>query len=441
MNSKAKVLIEKNLRVFASSYYYCFISCFFKKILTLVCFAQAAKQTNKGSISYSKCILKLGDLCGFALRLAQGLELVETAREICVSVVSVFGCGFAALSKSKNSLGMPNRLSLIVFALFVVSTATAEKLSYRQQDDGQYLIFIENAQSQPQQYTVELLSFDKDKPVAIVEAFQASLMKGILEAKFSPKSLPDGLYYFDLKQDGVSVDVAKPTQLIWDNEYLTQTVQVDWEKSQLRWQPPNSCLARIVAVLPSGMMMDVVSGWKFYGAEEQVLTYDFIGDDSRDLRMQPNLSIFAQYITLPLNTFVCGQPDFGAYDSAQLFRKLEIPNTPLYFELSTNADMPEDGSDVYLGSENTSITVKLSDETAERLSGKRFEVLIYLDGEFIHEEAQGTSPYTYHLPKFTSNDRPQAISVNILDYLGNWGTQTLIFQFIQSNETKGHATH
>ena len=53
-----------------------------KDFLTLARFAQAAKHAKKDSVSYNNCISKLGDLCGFALRLAQGLEPVETAREI-----------------------------------------------------------------------------------------------------------------------------------------------------------------------------------------------------------------------------------------------------------------------------------------------------------------------------------------------------------------------
>lgn len=328
-------------------------------------------------------------------------------------------------------MNFSNKIAFVFFALFVVNTTTAEQLRYRQKDDGRYLVFIENAQAQPQQYSVDFLTLDQDELVATVSEFQPSLMKGILEAELSIESLPDGLYYLDLKSDGVSVGTAKPVSLIWDNEYLTQPVQVDRRTSELLWKPSAPCLARIVAVLPSGMMMDVVSSWKFYAVQEQALKYDFIGDDGRDLRVQANLPIFAQYIPLPLTVFVQGDPDFEAYASIPLVRALELPRTPLLFELSTNADLSEDDSGVYVGSDDISITVELSGETATRLNGKRFEILIYLDGEFIHEETQNTTPYNYLLPNFNATDRSQAVTVNVLDHLGNWGAQTLIFRFAQ----------
>lgn len=319
----------------------------------------------------------------------------------------------------------------LIFCLIAASTleAAVEKLRYRQQSDGEWRLFIENAQEDAEQYTVELISLNKDELESTVSGFKASLMKGILEGELSTTSLPEGVYYLNLNREGVSVGGAKPTRLIWDNEYLTQSVRVDRRNSVLRWKPATPCLARIVAVLPSGMTVDVVSGWKFYSAQDQVLEYDFVGDDGRNLQAMSNLSIFAQYITLPLNTFVQGQPEFEAYASMPLFRNLELPRDPLSFEFSTNAKLLNEDTGVYRGKEDTSITVKLDAETNKRLSGKRFEILIYLDGEFVHEEAQGTSPYTYILPTFDATDRPQNISVNVLDYLGNWGTQTLTFQF------------
>lgn len=324
-----------------------------------------------------------------------------------------------------------NKTIFAFFLFFVVNIAIAEKLSYRWQNDNLWRLFIEDAQGKNEQYSVELLSLEKDKPVASAGNFQESLMKGIKEANLSTESLPDGLYYFDLKRDDVSVNIARPTPLTWNNEYLTQTVQVDRRNSQLSWQPSVPCLARIIAVLPSGMLVDVVTEWAFYAAKEYALEYNFVGDDGRSIYSQANLSIFAQYIPLPLIFFVQGQPKFADYAASPLFQAIELPRIPLHFELSTNAHLIENDLGIYAGSDATSITVTLDEETAQQLSGKRFEVLIYLDGEFIHEEAQGTSPYTYRLPNFTVTDKPQAISVNVLDYLGNWGIQTLTFQFAQ----------
>jgi len=323
-----------------------------------------------------------------------------------------------------------NQTVLILFALLAVNYAAAEKLSYRLREDSQWRLFVENAKSEAEQYSVDLLDLNKKQPMRMVQTFQPSLMKGILERNLSTKGVPDGLYYMDLKRNGDSVNKTKPIPLVWDDAFLTQTVQVDRITSKLSWKPLVPCLARIIAVLPSGMLMDVVTEWTFYGVHEQIVDYNFIGDDGRTLRTQANLSIFAQYIPLPSTFFVQGQPKLSDYSAVSTFQDLKLPRTPLHFKLSTNAKLMNGDPETYLGSDTTSITVELDPQTAQQLSGRRFEVLIYLDGEFIHEEAQGASPYTYQLPELTTTDKPQAISVNVLDYLGNWGTQTLQFKFL-----------
>ena len=324
-----------------------------------------------------------------------------------------------------------NQTVFILLALLAVNIATAEKLSCRPKEDNQWRLFIENSRSEASDYSVDVIDLNKKQPVTTINTFQPSLMKGILEANLSIDSLPEGVYSMDLKREDVSLNPnqIQSNRLTWDNEYLTQTVDVDRRTSELSWEPSVPCIGRIVAVLPSGLLLDVVTEWTFYAAEGYTLEYDFIGDDGRSLRSQANLSIFAQCIPLPTDFLIQGQPEFAEYASHPFFKSLQLPCTPLSFDLSTNADRLDGDPGLYVGLDATSITVRLEPETANQLSGKRFEVLIYLDGEFIHEEAQGTSPYTYRLPGLTDTDQAQAISVNVLDYLGNWGTQTLHFQF------------
>jgi len=60
----------------------------------------------------------------------------------------------------------------------------------------------------------------------------------------------------------------------------------------------------------------------------------------------------------------------------------------------------------------------------KQIGTRRFEILIYADGTFVHEESQGVSPYTYILPVGLSKTTKE-LTVNLLDYEGNWGVTTI----------------
>jgi hypothetical protein len=78
--------------------------------------------------------------------------------------------------------------------------------------------------------------------------------------------------------------------------------------------------------------------------------------------------------------------------------------------------------------DNFPIRVEIADKDKARLTKAKFEVSIYVDGVFVVEDEEGTSPFTYQLNTQGINNGRHMITVNIISYSGEIGTASAMVE-------------
>lgn len=306
--------------------------------------------------------------------------------------------------------------SLLVF--FVAGTTTTlnaqTELRWRKASDNAIKLQIQNW---PQEVApkVSLKPFLQDKDVKatdkaskpfLLPAFEEMAVKGNWQLNnWMPDSelvgLAEGLYRFSVEgeeRDDGELQLPDQFQAV-RAELLHQTGEVSWSQ-------PTPGAVRVLLQFPSGLTLGTISDWQVYGPGEHTITYDFKGLDGIDYRYQPNLIATVQVASLPNDFFVVGNP------------VLKHANLPSYsYDLQMNLKQPE-------GTDHQVLRVELTPDTLKEIGTRRFEVLIYVDGVFVHEESQGVSPYSYILPDGITKGA-KLLTVNLLDYEGNWGVHTI----------------
>ena len=284
----------------------------------------------------------------------------------------------------------------------------------KDQGEGQWRFQLQGSTAPAGKYRLVVYDLLTQKKLTKLKGFQETGMKDVLVLDWDCK-LDEGIYYMQIFEGKTLVFGQSPEPLTWDEQnYETSNAELDRRYSLLRWKPSRASLSRINVALPSGLRLGEAASWRFHSNAVQEVSWDFLGEDGLHYREHPQLTPYLQSIPLPSYWFVVGQPLWESYKADDLFSALELPDTTLRFTLSEIEGDP------------SMIRVKLDPETEDYLAGRRYEVLLYLDGEFIHEESQGVNPYTYVLPENPNWQGKFPLTVNLLDYLGNWGTRSLL---------------
>ena len=103
------------------------------------------------------------------------------------------------------------------------------------------------------------------------------------------------------------------------------------------------------------------------------------------------------------------------------FRK--SPGLHISFPESTTNDQ---GIPVISGTVPVRIT--LDEKDSDWLAKTRFEIGIYVDYIFLLEDEEGTNPFNYQLNTAGLNKGLHKITVNIIGYEGEVGTQTVLVE-------------
>ena len=309
---------------------------------------------------------------------------------------------------------------------------------YSQRAAGEWLFQIQSAKPESV-YEVELVGALSSKAEIMIKDFQPSLVPAALESIWSPDPELEFIGYWRLKRDG---DIISPplSKVKFPEKFLITNAKLSRRLDSVVWQQSGPALSRVFVANRSGMLVDWVSSWQFAGIGAQQRAWDFLDNSKvRSYRSDSDLHAMAQTIPLGRRWIVVGTPSFTDQLAAlDVLSAIDLPKVPYDFSLSVPEvaavsleELP--GQPVFPVAAGTALRVMLDQESREKIGGRRFEILLYLNGEFIHEEAQGVDPYTFILPHFEGVKGLQYFTVNIIDYHGNIASQSIAIDYRTKN--------
>ena len=320
---------------------------------------------------------------------------------------------------------MRKKIALFI-TFFLCGEVLGEQVAFRKVDSGELYFQIQDARENAS-YSIELVSAGGKHSISTIDDFGPTTLPKVLEASWDG-DLPEGIYYYNLLRDGEAAGSSKhPVSL--DGEMDVVFAEVERREGKLRWEIGRPAVYRLVAGMNSGAFLGQVKPWSFTDGSKSEIDWDFnFGQGVKSLAQQPGLTVYAQYFPISRGFIISGEPEVGAAGEYLSEKDQELlPNRKIAFELyvgEKEMSRPSGVRDrlpmVHAG---TPIRVKLSEQSRDYLEKARFEVLIYIDGEFIHEESQGVDPYTFVFPEVIWADGKRTLAINVLDNVGNFGAQ------------------
>lgn len=292
-------------------------------------------------------------------------------------------------------------------------------------------------QQTPNQIQLQVQSWNKSEaPVALakplnpsgkpfeISEFQAMESAGFWQlqnydlAKTSP-----GLYRLSLK--GVEPTPENDSLLQTTGVYESVRGTIDHAESRVVWNQTRLGAARILLQFPSGMTIASPGGWQLYPPGEAALSLDLNEETGINYSFHPSLAATVQIA--PFSKDLLFIPDSEKETTIEDHFKLPdlgLPNQQLTFQAKALSASGKAQKKLQAGG---LLQITLDPKTIKFLDGRRYEILLYLDGEFLHEESQGVSPYLYLMPE-TLPQSSNSLTINLLNYEGNWGVQTMNIQ-------------
>jgi hypothetical protein len=254
-----------------------------------------------------------------------------------------------------------------------------------------------------------------------------------------PVALPDaGLYQLKLKKNGEWVSLEElPMVAVPKQGFRLLGGEIDRRNQKIHFTLSTSCIFRIVATNESQMNILTLQGWKFGSAGQKIeVPWDFWdGGKVKNYWSDPSLAVVADYIPLPEGFLVAGNPDFASHRGIPLLRGLQLPADEFKFDVSLRKGDLAKEKKMILKDQlpvievGDFVRVIVAPESLEILKGRRFEILYFLEGDFVHEETEGMSPSNYCLPNLGRPSGRYHLTVNIRDFNGNAGSSTVAFWY------------
>ncbi len=72
------------------------------------------------------------------------------------------------------------------------------------------------------------------------------------------------------------------------------------------------------------------------------------------------------------------------------------------------------------------VRVQIHEEDQKWLADTKYELALYIDNSFLMEDEEGVNPYTYHLNTIGLNDGLHSITVNLIGFDGDAGTESVL---------------
>jgi len=302
----------------------------------------------------------------------------------------------------------------------------AELLVYDFLPNSELRFQIQNAVKDVE-YRLEISDLERRIVHKEISSFSAGALPDVRSALIQC-DLEAGVYALRLYREG-DIVFESPQSLSQSGKQWSDAVDLDRREMDVKWSVSRPCLVRVNVAMNSGILVDTVSDWHISG-EGNFRSRWSIKDGSIEhghfYALSPSLYTYATYIPLKGDFLVVGRVALGDIDGSLSVEGFQLPQDTFSFDLKIEAQKAEG---VYQVSSGTPVRVELSSESKKLLAGKRYEILLYLDGEFIHEESQALDPYTYILPQIPWAGEHHYLSVNVLDYEGNFGIRTAKLKF------------
>ena len=308
--------------------------------------------------------------------------------------------------------------TIYIFSALLVCTSYAQNVQWRKIDSTTYYLQVqEHPKESPVLELYNAREAERSLVLEITEGWEKMSVDGFWEIKKWSPELPDGLYEFSFKD---SDQLALTNLLLAPERFKSITGKFDHLKKEITWEQSISGPARTMAQFSSGMMVAEPAGWSLWTDGTHSVKWDFIGKDGIDYENQPSIVPVIQFAPFHPHILVVGQPEF----ETDFLDLLKLPHESLECDLIL---LDQKGARLQSPEPGCLLRMSLTPDSRKLLQGRRFEFLVYLGGEFLHEEAQGVSPSTYILPS-TIPKNTTSLTVNIFDYEGNWGVSTITFE-------------
>lgn len=204
----------------------------------------------------------------------------------------------------------------------------------------------------------------------------------------------------------------------------------DKDSGKIEYVLPKTCMVRFRAGLKDSAFIKTILDWQPQTAGRHTLIWD--GKDSTGLMnigKRPDLELGLTCYSLPANTIlvendyipfksaVCDSPKNDIWHKHGKYmhytHDLRNCHEPRFFvsfpQSKTQKDIPVLSGIVPL-------RVEIAPEDIQYMVSKRFEIVFYVDGVFLFEIEEGTSPFTCHLDTKGFAKGEHILTVNMISY-------------------------
>lgn len=215
----------------------------------------------------------------------------------------------------------------------------------------------------------------------------------------------------------------------------------DRKTGKMEYVLPKNCMLRLRAGLKNGMLARTIFDWQPFTAGRH--KYEWDGKDetgTMSLLNHPELDLNLTPYALPANIVIVTDPvpfesteKSGELQAGAKFdpwakkgkyfhyghdpRKCHEPR----FAVSFPGPKKMNEESVPIVSGVTPLRVKLDPRDEQHLIRTRFEVMVYVDGIFLFEMEEGTSPFTFNWKTKGLKKGPHVVTVNVMGYDGHIG--------------------
>ena len=318
-------------------------------------------------------------------------------------------------------------IGVITCCLVTLMAQAAPRLFLRTASDGEVTVQIQGWTQEVAPTVTAAPLLEKGELFEMTD-FQPLDADGVWEKKGRFEGQDPGFYRLTLPNDNILEEKRTSAFLKEPGVFEVVRGQIRHAESAVVWQSARPTIARVSLQFPSGLLLAKANRWLLYPAGEQRFEMDLTADNTL-IKNHPSLSAAVQMAEFHDDVLLVPGSGEDLITLADL-PEFEFPNQNLPFQVQAFSAEGEPTETLTAGGR---FRLTLAPETFQFLNGRRYEILLYLDGDFIHEESQGVSPYTYQLPT-TLPDSSSTLTINLLDYEGNWGVQSLRYS-VSSSKT------
>ena len=183
-----------------------------------------------------------------------------------------------------------------------------------------------------------------------------------------------------------------------------QEIKFDVEKREIKYKIDKPCYVRIrIGIEKRGAILRNLIDWEYREKGEHKEKWDG-KEETRRIRIDKKY---------PLEmTIRCVEVD----DKEELEKKIE-------FEVEYKKEKKSKLKNIKVFGEEIEIKIKIKKEDERKLRKKKYEIMIYINNQFLKEEEEGINPITYKI-KTKGIRGINMITVNILGYGGRVGIRS-----------------